>query len=188
VSRRPTIGIVGGGFSGAAVAWHLARASAPANIVVFEPNGTLGAGLAYGPGDLAWRRVIGMDSPFFPVTTTGAQSLVLLFDTRTQAMLACQFASGKLVWRQPLNARAIGKPLVHEGQIYQSLEGNSLVRIQFNWGTDIGQAAVDVLQLVERAKQKFPSDPTLQPPVVFKFDPTTMPFSIILSSSATDGT
>ena len=30
-------------------------------------------------------------------------------------------------------------------------EGTSSVRIQFQWGTDIGQAAVEVLQLVERA-------------------------------------
>lgn len=55
MSGCPTVGIVGGGFSGAAVAWHLARVSAPANVVIFEPNATLGAGLAYGPGDPAWR-------------------------------------------------------------------------------------------------------------------------------------
>lgn len=54
-------------------------------------------------------------------------------------------------------------------------EGSSRVQVQFNWGTDIGQAAVDVLQLVQRAKQNFPTDPTLQPPIVFKFDPTTLP-------------
>ncbi len=59
-----------------------------------------------------------------------------------------------------------------------STEGSSLVRVQFQWGTDIGQAAVDVLQLVERATQSFPVDPTLQTPVVFKFDPTQLPILI----------
>jgi HAE1 family hydrophobic/amphiphilic exporter-1 len=54
-------------------------------------------------------------------------------------------------------------------------QGSSRVSIQFNWGTDIGQAAVDVLQLVERAKQNFPKDSTLGNPVVFKFDPSTTP-------------
>ena len=48
---RPTIAIVGGGFSGAAVAYHLARAHAPADIVVFEPRARLGAGVAYGCND-----------------------------------------------------------------------------------------------------------------------------------------
>jgi len=56
-----------------------------------------------------------------------------------------------------------------------TVEGTSTVRVQFQWGTDIGQAAVDVLQLVERAKRSFPSDPTLQDPTVAKFDPTQMP-------------
>lgn len=51
--RAPVIAIVGGGFSGAAVAWHLARrlpASAAA-IRVIEPRAELGHGLAYGTTD-----------------------------------------------------------------------------------------------------------------------------------------
>jgi len=54
-------------------------------------------------------------------------------------------------------------------------EGSSSVRIQFQWGVDIGKAAVDVLQLVQRARRQFPSDPTLEAPIVFKFDPTQIP-------------
>ncbi|MDR3707650.1 MAG: efflux RND transporter permease subunit [Capsulimonadaceae bacterium] len=56
-----------------------------------------------------------------------------------------------------------------------TVEGTSTVRVQFQWGTDIGQGAVDVLQLVERARQKFPTDPTLQEPIVFKYDPSQLP-------------
>ncbi|PYD61417.1 FAD/NAD(P)-binding protein [Gluconacetobacter entanii] len=48
----PHVAIIGGGFSGAALAWHLARANMPAlRITVFEPRPTLGAGLAYGTTD-----------------------------------------------------------------------------------------------------------------------------------------
>ena len=53
-----------------------------------------------------------------------------------------------------------------------------MVRIQFQWGTDIGQAAVDTLQLVQRAAQRFPTDPTLQTPLVYKFDPTQFPILV----------
>ncbi len=56
-----------------------------------------------------------------------------------------------------------------------SVQGSSSVRIQFNWGTDMGQAAVDVLQLVERAKRRFPADDSIQTPIVQKFDPNQLP-------------
>jgi uncharacterized NAD(P)/FAD-binding protein YdhS len=49
IATKPVIAIIGGGFSGAAVAWNLARADKGdiARIVVFEPRARLGAGLAY---------------------------------------------------------------------------------------------------------------------------------------------
>ena len=43
--------MVGGGFTGAAVAFHLARARIDADILVFEPRALLGAGLAYSGDD-----------------------------------------------------------------------------------------------------------------------------------------
>jgi HAE1 family hydrophobic/amphiphilic exporter-1 len=49
--------------------------------------------------------------------------------------------------------------------------GSSNVRVQFVWGTDIGQASIDVMQRIERAKRSFPNDDTLQTPTVSKFDP-----------------
>ncbi|MER8848671.1 FAD/NAD(P)-binding protein [Mesorhizobium australicum] len=47
--RRSRVAIIGGGFSGAAVAWHLARAHGPErlSISVIEPRSALGGGLAY---------------------------------------------------------------------------------------------------------------------------------------------
>jgi uncharacterized NAD(P)/FAD-binding protein YdhS len=56
--ERPVIAIVGGGFSSAALAIHLAKrhsASRTPRIVVFEPRETLGAGLAYSTKDPAHR-------------------------------------------------------------------------------------------------------------------------------------
>jgi uncharacterized NAD(P)/FAD-binding protein YdhS len=47
------IGIIGGGFSGAAMVYHLARyARGPLDLVVYEPRSRVGAGVAYSaPGD-----------------------------------------------------------------------------------------------------------------------------------------
>lgn len=53
---RPSIAIVGGGFTGAAIAYHLHRlAPDHCRILVFEPRESLGAGLAYGSTDPAHR-------------------------------------------------------------------------------------------------------------------------------------
>lgn len=66
--------------------------------------------------------------------------------------------------------------------------GTSSVRCQFTWGTNIDTAAVDTLQLAERAKQRFPQDPTntLQDPVVYKFDPSQLPILILGVSGIND--
>lgn len=54
---RRLVAIIGGGFTGAAVAYHLARAlpDGEAEIVVVEPRGSLGAGLAYSTPEPAHR-------------------------------------------------------------------------------------------------------------------------------------
>ncbi|MDO8632846.1 MAG: efflux RND transporter permease subunit, partial [Phycisphaerales bacterium] len=67
-----------------------------------------------------------------------------------------------------------------------SLEGSSVVRVQFRWGADIGQAAVDVLQQVERARRQFPTDPTLQTPIVVKADPNQFPILVFGVSGMND--
>ena len=59
-----------------------------------------------------------------------------------------------------------------------SVTGQSTVRVQFNWGANIDAGAVDVLQLVQRARISFPTDPNLQQSLVFKYDPSTLPIMI----------
>ena len=67
-----------------------------------------------------------------------------------------------------------------------SQEGSSNVRVQFQWGTDLGEASVDVLQQVQRARREFPTDPTLQTPIVFKVDPSQLPIMIFGVSGEED--
>jgi uncharacterized NAD(P)/FAD-binding protein YdhS len=51
----PTIAIIGGGFSGASVAWHLRKLAVAADIVIIEPRPEIGRGLAYSTIDPAHR-------------------------------------------------------------------------------------------------------------------------------------
>ncbi len=54
-----------------------------------------------------------------------------------------------------------------------SSEGNSQVRLAFTWGTDINEAVDDVRNRIDRVRGRLPEDS--EAPVVFKFDPTSMP-------------
>jgi len=54
-----------------------------------------------------------------------------------------------------------------------SSEGNSNVRLNFTWGTDMNEAVDDVRNRVDRIRGRLPED--ADAPVVFKFDSTSMP-------------
>ena len=54
-----------------------------------------------------------------------------------------------------------------------SNEGNSQVRLQFVWGTDLNEAADEVRTRVDRVRGRMPED--ADPPTVFKFDSNSMP-------------
>ena len=86
--------------------------------------------------------------------------------------------------------RPIERAVSSASNLYQvssrSGEGSSMVRVQLQWGTDVDKASVEVLQLVERARRQFPTDPTLQTPVVVKFDPNQMPILIFGVSGDND--
>lgn len=57
LSTRPLVAIVGGGFTGAAIAYHLARFTREhsADVLIVEPHEHVGAGLAYSSNDPAHR-------------------------------------------------------------------------------------------------------------------------------------
>jgi HAE1 family hydrophobic/amphiphilic exporter-1 len=54
-----------------------------------------------------------------------------------------------------------------------SNEGNSQVRLQFAWGTDLNEAADEVRTRVDRVRGRLPED--ADPPTIFKFDSNAMP-------------
>jgi HAE1 family hydrophobic/amphiphilic exporter-1 len=56
-----------------------------------------------------------------------------------------------------------------------SFQGQSVIRAQFKFGTDINVAAVDIQQQVARAANQLPVDPNLQPAVIQKADPNSLP-------------
>lgn len=58
-----------------------------------------------------------------------------------------------------------------------SSEGSSTVRLNFVWGTDLGEAADDLRSRIDRIRGRLPED--ADPPVIFKFDSNAWPIMTI---------
>lgn len=59
----------------------------------------------------------------------------------------------------------------------RSSEGASIIIMEFNWGTDMDQADIDVRNSIDFVRDYLPSDAS--DPLVFKFDPSMMPIMFI---------
>ena len=55
----------------------------------------------------------------------------------------------------------------------QSSEGNSQVQLNFEWGSDLGEAADEIRTRVDRMRNRLPED--ADPPTIFKFDSNSQP-------------
>jgi HAE1 family hydrophobic/amphiphilic exporter-1 len=58
-----------------------------------------------------------------------------------------------------------------------SSEGTSMIIAQFNWGTDMDFAALELRERIDLVRSAFPDDVT--PPLVVKFDPSLLPVMTI---------
>ena len=66
-----------------------------------------------------------------------------------------------------------------------SIQGLSLVNLEFEWGTDMNQAEIDVRNALEFLKDALPSD--ISQPMVFAFDPSQQPILYLSISSDLHG-
>jgi hydrophobic/amphiphilic exporter-1 (mainly G- bacteria), HAE1 family len=66
-----------------------------------------------------------------------------------------------------------------------SFQGQTVVRAQFKYGTDINVAAVDIQQQIARIQNQLPNDPNLQPPQIVKADPNALPVIRLLITDPT---
>ncbi len=78
---------------------------------------------------------------------------------------------------ETLISRPLEEALATVGEVEQisseSSEGTSIVVAQFDWGTDVDMAALDVREAIDRVRDYLPDDAAA--PVVIKTDPAMMP-------------
>lgn len=85
-------------------------------------------------GDPVWRRAIGLDTPFFPISVDTTIPGLVLFDTVHQELVLVNRLTGAFVWRQPLDESVSGSILAHDGQLYVPTLGNHLYKIDLQSG------------------------------------------------------
>ena len=85
-------------------------------------------------GEPLWKRVIGENTAFAPVTIKGTEDAILVHSARTSEILLLGQNDGKLIWRQRVEGQPSGQPLLHEQQIYLTTDQGKLWRISASNG------------------------------------------------------
>tara|TARA_Y100000588_G_scaffold372201_1_gene444485 strand:+ start:7032 stop:10835 length:3804 start_codon:yes stop_codon:yes gene_type:complete len=108
-------------------------------------------------GHPVWRRIIGLDLPFPPVSVSTADPGLLLVDTNRHELVLVRQQDGKAAWRLPLTdgQEVAGSPLVTGGQIYLVTESGGR-----------GQIAKISLETGAQSAQLSFSQPVAAPPVL----------------------
>lgn len=97
-------------------------------------------GIEFVTGEPLWRRVIGLDTPFFPLTESN-QSSVILFDTNRLELVRIHQVTGELIWRQPVEEAVSGQPLLTDDTLYVPTESGKLLAIDVDSGQFVAELA-----------------------------------------------
>jgi HAE1 family hydrophobic/amphiphilic exporter-1 len=65
-----------------------------------------------------------------------------------------------------------------------SREGQSMITVEYEWGTDMGEAAADLREKLDTVRDFLPEDATQ--PVIYKFDPSMIPVMVLVVEGKRD--
>lgn len=143
----PVVAIIGGGFTGASTAFHLARAlDSPARIVVIEPRAQLGQGLAYATRDPSHR--INVPAARMTMDSAAPGGLQTWVETQRPALSAgTRLATGELFVQRGLVGEYVAAalaPLLAAGRVeHLRARAATLARgARFTLGCDDGRRLV----------------------------------------------
>ena len=99
----------------------------------------LAQGAAYGlnasDGRVLWRRFVGFDTQFVPRTVSDAAGAdAVLIDSSRNEIVRVAAATGELDWRQPLEDRIVGLPMVGRERLVVSTQSGQLVTLDLESG------------------------------------------------------
>lgn len=96
-------------------------------------------GLDSETGAPVWKRHVGSNAPFPPVPVEASQPALLVFHPDANELLLLNQADGALIWRQTVESRPSGPPLVFQQQIYLTMASGELWKISVDTGRVISR-------------------------------------------------
>ncbi|HBH54469.1 MAG TPA: hypothetical protein DDY91_21515, partial [Planctomycetaceae bacterium] len=85
-------------------------------------------------GDVLWRRSVGLGTPFAPISVQSKQAGYLVWDSARGQLVCVAERTGEPIWSTPLPSSPVGRPLIHEGQIFLVSEGSTLLQVDLQSG------------------------------------------------------
>lgn len=124
-------------------------------------------GVDAGTGEPLWRRAIGLDTPFFPISVDVRVPSLLAYDTDFGEVVLLDRVTGKLIWRQPLAGkdtpaeRIGGTPLIHDGQVFVPTLSKRLYQLDLGTGRVLSRLTFSQRVSAPAVGMKGPDQPRL---------------------------
>jgi outer membrane protein assembly factor BamB/TolA-binding protein/pSer/pThr/pTyr-binding forkhead associated (FHA) protein len=90
-------------------------------------------------GEVLWRRAVGQGIPFPPVAVQARQAGYLAWDSARGQLICLAERTGEPLWTTPLASAPTGRPLIHEGQVFLTTSGATLVQVDLQSGERLAE-------------------------------------------------
>lgn len=90
-------------------------------------------------GEVLWRRSVGVGTPFPPMAVQSRQAAYVAWDSARGQLVCLAERTGEPLWTTPLAAVPTGRPLIHEGQVFLTTAGATLVQVDLQTGERLAE-------------------------------------------------
>lgn len=125
-----------------AASTRISKEELPSNRAVILHAADCLYGVDSATGEPIWRRHIGWNINFFPIEVTIGEPAILCHSPLHRELQFLLRDSGKLIWRQPLDEKVTGPPLIVGTEAFITTEQGNLIIIDINSGLIISQLTV----------------------------------------------
>ncbi len=125
-----------------AASTRISKEQLPSNRAVIAHAADCLYGVDSATGAPLWRHHIGWNMDFFPIEITVGQPSILCHSPLHRELQFLLRDSGKVIWRQPLEDKVTGPPLILGTEAFVTTDQGQLIKLDVNSGLIISQLTV----------------------------------------------